>query len=133
MVSFRMYPYGIKSELQGFGKGAVLSMNTLWPGTTVLIAFWLIGLLVTGLATPFLLAFLPSVGVYFLAGYVFYTAQIIYFLRYTGRYGLLMPLLHPLSSLFFIVIMLYSLYQVTFKGSVSWKGRQVPVGERRTL
>ncbi|MGI1691041.1 MULTISPECIES: hypothetical protein [Thermoanaerobacter] len=29
LVSFRMYPYGIISEIHGFSKGAILSANTL--------------------------------------------------------------------------------------------------------
>jgi len=44
-----------------------------------------------------------------------------------------MPLLHFVSSLFFIVIMLYSIYQVVFVGSVTWKGRQIKVKGRRAL
>ncbi len=47
LVSFRMYAQGIRSELQGFGKGAVLSTSSLSPGTILLIALWLVGLLVT--------------------------------------------------------------------------------------
>lgn len=131
LVSFRMYPNGIKSEMQGFGKGAVLSTATLQLPTVVCIAVWLVGLLVTELITPFLLLLSHPWAVPFLIGYLIYAIQIFYFLHYSGNYGKVMPLLHVLSSIFFILVMLYSAYQVTFIGSVSWKGRQVQVGNKK--
>ena len=132
LVAFRMYSNGIVSELQGFGKGAVLSTATLRLPTTLLIAFWLIGLFAVEFATPFLFIFHHVWAWPFLAGYILYTLQIVYLLAYSGRYGAVVPLFHILSSLFFVVIMLYSIYQVSFVGSVSWKGRQVNV-RRRSL
>lgn len=131
LVSFRMYPNGIVSELQGFGKGAVLSTATLCPATVVMIAFWVIGLLATGIAAPIFLIFRHPWAMYFLAGYLLYALQIAFFLKYIGRYGIVMPVLHILSSLFFIVVMAYSFYQVAFVGSISWKGRQIRIGGRK--
>ena len=133
LVSFRMYPNGVQSEMQGFGKGADLSTETLRPATIFRIAVWLVGLFATGLFTPFLLVLRHPWAIPFLAGYLVYALQIVYFLRYTGSYGKFMPLLHVVSSLFFLLILLYSAYQVAFIGSVSWKGRQVRVGNRKIL
>lgn len=128
LVSFRMYPYGIKNEMEGFSKGAALSTATLKPATTVLIAIWLIGLLAVEFVTPFLLVLDFSVWLPFVFGYLIYTLQIFYFIKISGRYGLTLPLLHFVSSIFFIIVMLYSLYQVNVLGAVSWKGRQIQVG-----
>lgn len=133
LVSFRMYPGGLKSELEGFGKGAVLSTACLTPATIWLIAVWLVGLLAVGFGAPALLIAKQALALPFLIGYALYTLQILYFLRHTGRYGLLMPVLHFLPSLFFIAIMLYSVYQVVFVGAISWKGRQIQVKGRREL
>ncbi|QHW31880.1 glycosyltransferase [Paenibacillus rhizovicinus] len=126
-VSFRMYPGGIRSEVEGFSKGAVLSTGKLNVRTTLLVAVWLIGLIAAE-AAPFVLA--ASWAMPFIIGYVLYTLQIYYFVRYTGRFGRWMPALHPLSTLFFLFIMLYSVYQVAFLGRVAWKGRRVEVGGR---
>ena len=128
LVSFRMYPYGIQSEMQGFAKGAILSTATLKPATILFIALWLLGLMTVGLITPFILILRTSQAFPFLAGYIIYTMQIIYFLKFTGHYGKIMPVVHFLSSIFFIFVMISSFYQVTFLGSVTWKGRQVKVG-----
>ena len=129
-VFFRMYPNGLNSQIQGFSKSAVLSTATLTPLTILFIALWVLGLFSVELITPFLLYFTHPLALPFLLGYFIYTAQIIYFLKYTGNYGRLMPLVHFLSSIFFIYIMLYSAYQVMFLGSVSWKGRKINVRGR---
>ncbi|MFA6308456.1 MAG: glycosyltransferase family 2 protein [Clostridia bacterium] len=130
-VSFRMYPDGLRSEMQGFGKGAFLSTATLKTVTTIFISVWLVGLLATEFVTPVLLLFKHQLGLTFLIGYIIYTAQIIYMIQYTGRYGVIMPLLHFISSLFFIFIIAYSTFLVAILGRVPWKGRIINVGGRK--
>ncbi|MBP3965295.1 glycosyltransferase [Paenibacillus lignilyticus] len=127
-VSFRMYPGGIRSEIEGFSKGAVLSTSKLSLRTTLLVAVWLIGLILVE-ATPFFLG--TSWGIPLALGYVLYTVQIYYFIHYTGRFGKWLPAVHFLSTVFFLMIMLYSVYQVVFFGRVAWKGRSIDVGARR--
>ncbi|EFM12556.1 glycosyl transferase family 2 [Paenibacillus curdlanolyticus YK9] len=128
VVSFRMYPGGIRSQIEGFSKGAVLSTATLKPWTIVPIAIWVVGLLAS--YAVFFVAN-TSWAVPMLTGYVLYTAQLFYFMRYVGRFGFVIPVLHVISSLFFIGVMLYSLYQVVVVGHVRWKGRLVRVGGKR--
>jgi 4,4'-diaponeurosporenoate glycosyltransferase len=125
VVSFRMYPGGLRSEIQGFGKSAALSTGKLSPWTIVLIAVWLVGLIVAE-AAPFALQ--TSWALPLAAGYLLYTLQMIYFIKYSGRFGFWVPALHLLSTVFFLYVMLYSLYRVAFLGSVAWKGRQIEVG-----
>lgn len=127
LVSFRMYPGGIASQLQGFGKGAIGSTSCLAPATVATIAVWIAGLLVAGFGAPMLLLAGHPWALPFGIGYLLYALQLLYFTKSTGRYGLVMPMLHVLSSLFFIVIMMYSIYRVAIVGSVTWKGRQIKV------
>ncbi len=129
-VFFRMYPGGLRSELQGFGKSAVLGMANLQPFTVISIAIWFIGLLAVEFITPFTLFFGARYAIPFTLGYILYTLQIFYFLRHSGDYGRFIPALHLFSTVFFIVVILYSYYQVTFTGSVTWKGRQVKIGRK---
>jgi glycosyltransferase involved in cell wall biosynthesis len=131
MVSFRMYPGGLKSLVQGFGKGAVLSTAVLKPVTVALIAAWMAGLLAAEYATMFLVAFGHPWAMAFVVLYLLYTMQIIYINRWTGSYGKIVPVLHFLSSALFIFIMIYSIWMVTCLGYVSWKGRRIPVRRGR--
>jgi glycosyltransferase involved in cell wall biosynthesis len=128
LVSFRMYPQGIRSEIEGFSKGAVLSTSTLSPWTIIPIAIWVVGLLVS--ETVFLFAN-TSWALPLLIGYLMYMVQLFYFTKYVGVFGIVIPVLHVVASIFFIVIMLYSLYQVVVLGHVRWKGRHIRVGGRR--
>jgi len=124
LVSFRMYPKGIRSAAEGLAKSAALSMGLLRRETIWLCAFWMIGLVLS----EWSLLLLPApAGLALLAGYVLYTAQIFYLARYCGAFGVIMPVLHPLSVLFFLAVLVYSFWQTTVVGSVSWKGRQIPV------
>ncbi|MCL6459094.1 MAG: glycosyltransferase family 2 protein [Gorillibacterium sp.] len=128
LVSFRMYPHGLKSELQGFGKGAVLSTSRLSIWTIILIALWFVGLIVSASAV---FLWNTSWAYPLISGYLLYALHIYYLVRYVGHFGKITPLLHILSTLFFLVILLYSAYQVVFLGHVLWKGRAVEVGGHR--
>lgn len=125
LVSFRMYPKGIKSELEGFSKGAVLSTSTISPMTIILIALWVIGLILSECMFFFVNT---GWGMPLIMGYVLYMLQFFYFKKYVGVFGLVIPVLHLFATLFFILVMLYSIYQVVFLKHVSWKGRQIQVG-----
>ncbi len=90
-VAFRMYPGGIRGEVDGFGKGAVLSTSNLMPSTMIFTVLWVLGLLVSGFGTPLFLVLHRPGAVFFLAGYLFYLLQFFYFLHYTGKYGWFIP------------------------------------------
>jgi len=124
LISFRMYPRGIRSAMQGLAKSAALSMVLLRRETVWLCACWMIGLVLSELS---LLLLNTPVGLPLLAGYVLYTAQIFHLARYCGRFGIILPVLHPLSVLFFLAVLVYSFWQTAVVGSVTWKGRQIPV------
>lgn len=128
LVSFRMYPNGFVSELQGFAKSAVLSTAKLNIYTVLLIALWVIGLIVT---EAFIFFIHTSWFFPLFIGYLLYMLQIFALIRYVGSFGVLMPILHFLSTLFFLLVMLFSAYQVLFLRQVIWKGRNVKVGRGR--
>lgn len=125
VVSFRMYPNGIRSQLQGFAKSAALGAAKLTGITIVFVALWIVGLIASESA---LFVLQTSWAWPMAAGYVLYTLELFYFMRYTGRFGIVMPVLHLLSTIFFLLMILSSVYQVTFKKRVAWKGRHVEVG-----
>jgi glycosyltransferase involved in cell wall biosynthesis len=130
VVSFRMYQ-SLKDEVNGFGKGALLSTSNLKPATMLFVVLWIVGLLASGFCAPVFLLLRHPWAMPFLAGYLMYTLQLLYFQKQTGKYGLLMPVLHVISSAFFLYVILYSAYRVVVKGSVVWKGREIQVGKKK--
>lgn len=129
LVSFRMYPHGLKSELEGFAKGAILSTNSLNIRTLLLIILWIAGLVIS--ETFFFFLYSPWFFPLFF-GYVLYVLQIFYLVKHIGNFGKLMPIFHFLSTLFFFIVLLYSVYQVVFLKHVAWKGRNIKVGRNKS-
>lgn len=122
-VRFRMYPHGLHSQLEGFAKSAALSIQKLHPATLALIVCWLTGLIVSQGVFLFPDEAMP----WLVAGYLLYAAQMMHLSRYVGAFRPFVPLVHILPLLSFACMLLYSLYQVTFKREVVWKGRQIQV------
>ncbi len=127
-VSYRMYPGGLRSEIEGFGKSAVSGMKAMRHSTICLVAMWVVGFVTIEILTPFVLILNHSLARWFLISYLIYTVQIFYFVKYTGNYKVFIPVFHGLSSLFMVYIMLYSHYRLKIVGSIPWKGRQVHAG-----
>ncbi|CAM3763761.1 glycosyltransferase [Cohnella lubricantis] len=124
-ATIRMYPNGLIGMLQGFAKSAALGAAKLTGWSIAFVALWLVGLIASETA-PFVQQ--TSWGLPLAAGYVLYTAQLFYFMKYTGRFGIIIPVLHFLSTIFFLLMILNSAYQVTVRKRVAWKGRHVEVG-----
>lgn len=78
LAYFRMYPNGIRSEIEGFSKSAVLGMINLSCSTVALIAVWFIGIFLAEFITPLLILTRHPLMWPFLLGYIMYTLQIIY-------------------------------------------------------
>lgn len=125
LVRFRMYPQHLRSVVEGFSKGAVTSTANLHPMTVLLNACWLIGLIVAQSCWLFVTSplFVPLA-----IGYVIYMLQLYYFTHYVGRFGHVMHVLHVVPTIFFLIVMVYSLYQVAWRGQVVWKGRNIKIG-----
>lgn len=125
LVQYRMYPDGLLSALEGFAKSAALSTAKLKRSTVLLVAVWVVGLIVS---ECFLLFAGTSYFFPLLISYLLFSLQLFYLNKYVGDFGFVHPLFHVLSTLFFLVVMLYSLYQVSVHRKVIWKGRSVDVG-----
>jgi 4,4'-diaponeurosporenoate glycosyltransferase len=125
-ISFRMYPAGLSSLIQGwtknFATGAsktplyLVAMVILWIGACIYAAYNLV------LATTSLM--LPEAGFYLL----FYLVIVFQLWRAAGRVGSFKKwtiLLYPLPLLFFLLLFLVSIYKKLFRRSATWKGRMI--------
>jgi 4,4'-diaponeurosporenoate glycosyltransferase len=128
-ASFRMYPLGLPSIVEGFGKNLGLGFRA--AGLTALVpAFlWIAGFF---LAAGRLLASLALPGhpglALWAAGYLLYAAALAWQLRRLGNYGPLTALLFPVPLLFFGAVFLLSLARTFLWKAVRWKGRTIPLG-----
>ncbi|MCU9614785.1 glycosyltransferase [Caldibacillus lycopersici] len=128
LISFRMYPNGLKSQWEGFSKGAVQGTSVVSKLTLIPIIFWFLGII---LSTSFFLFihttwFLPLV-----IGYVLYVIQIYFINQSIGNFGIILPFFPIISMVYFLLAYLYSAYQSIVRKKVIWKGRYVSVGRSK--
>jgi len=125
LISYRMYPGGFRSELEGFAKSAMLSTALLHPLTLTCAILWIIGLIVSQV---WFLAIGHAMLIPMAIGYILYVAEIYYINRLVGRFGIIHQLFPILSVSFFLIVIGYSLYQSHIAKKVIWKGRTIDVG-----
>ena len=125
-ISFRMYPDGIGSLIEGFSKGFGSGAKAMSLPHLIMPVCWITGgvgvirHLLQSLIFPDSLGLLVSSGAYFL-----YAFQIHWMLRRLGNFGFLPALLFPIPLLFFVAVFALSLLRVFLLGRVRWKGRTV--------
>ena len=124
MVSFRMYPKGIHSIVEGWGKNIALGLSLLDFFSFILLFLWIIG----GVSAGFFLnskstGFFNSLILYFL-----YSFQIFILSTKIGSFSLISSILFPLHLIFFLFIFLFSFFQTYIIKRVVWKGRRVRIG-----
>ncbi len=131
VISFRMYPEGISQLVEGwtknFATGAVKTGFLLF-----LISFgWITGAL-SGPIDIFKGLVIGNIcllknGIIL---YILFSAQIYFFLRKLGNFGVISSTLYPFNLAFFIFIFLRSLVYTYLLGYVCWKGRKIPLRKR---
>jgi 4,4'-diaponeurosporenoate glycosyltransferase len=125
-ISFRMYPGGIRSMIEGFSKGFGTGAQAVSPGILFMAVGWVSG--GVGIFRHMVHSLIVSDVSWLLqAGvlYLLYGLQIYWMLRRIGNFGFLTALFFPLPLLFFVGVFTLSFIRIFFKGKVYWKGREV--------
>lgn len=125
-ISFRMYPGGIRSLIEGFSKGFGTGARTMSLGALFMAVGWVTG--GVGLVRHILHSLLLGDSARLLhtgALYVLYALQAHWMLRRIGNFGFLTAVLFPLPLLFFVGVFTLSIFRIFLRGKVRWKGREV--------
>lgn len=118
LISFRMYPNGLRELRDGWTKGFASGAGQTPRGTLFLIVLWMIGLTLVplgGLITGDWLRW----GALYLACAV----QVAWFSRRLGSFRWLTALLYPAPLAFFFAVFLWS--ALRSGKTVTWKGRTI--------
>mgnify|MGYP005839651887 CR=1 FL=1 len=125
-ISFRMYPGGLRSLIQGFSKGfgtgaramswVILFMVVGWIFGGVGVTRQLIQSAILGNITDFLGWFVLD---------ALYILQIHWMLFRIGNFGFSTALLFQVPLLFFVIVFMTSLLRIFLIRRVHWKGREV--------
>lgn len=126
LITFRMYPGGLNHLIEGWTKNFATGAVKTGPWLFLVTFGWVTGAMsgpvdiIKGLIAGHDLLLRTGVILYLL-----FSAQIYFFLRPLGNFGLLSVILYPLSLAFFIFIFLRSMVYTHLLGYVRWKGRRV--------
>jgi 4,4'-diaponeurosporenoate glycosyltransferase len=125
-LQFRMYPEGLRSLVQGFGKGFGIGANAISIVSLFMIVCWVFGgvsltrhliqSVVVGNETGLLL---------FLALDVMYVGQIHWMLSRIGNFGFSTAVVYQIPLLFFVLVFFLSIAQTFVFRRSRWKGRTV--------
>ncbi len=121
-ISFRMYPEGLFSLVEGWSKNFAVGARSLDVFTLTILFLWVTGMLFSG--------FTLLMGQYFplqVVVYLLFVFQLFIISRKIGNFGLLTPLVYPLYLLFFFLIFLLSMIRTFLFRSVSWKERRINI------
>jgi 4,4'-diaponeurosporenoate glycosyltransferase len=125
-ISFRMYPDGFQSLVEGFGKGFGTGANAMSMVSLVMIGGWVFGgVSVTRHVLQSAIMDNPVELVGWLVFVVLYIFQIHWMLRRIGNFGFLTALLFPIPLIFFVLVFAYSILRIFLIRKVRWKGRDI--------
>lgn len=118
VLSFRMYPNGLRELIAGWTKGFAAGAGQTPRGVLFLVVAWMIGLMFAPLGWLMMGDALRWGAVYLLCA-----AQVGWFSRRVGAFRWFSALLYPLPLIFFFVIFAWS--AARSGKQVTWKGREI--------
>jgi len=131
VISFRMYPGGMRSLIEGWTKNMALGASLTDTRTLIFLVIWFTGISNAGLlilpvctevlSVPWMIA---AAGVYGL-----YVLQVHIQFRRVGSFHPAAGFFFPILFLFFVAVFLYSIIRIKILKSVTWKGRSIAIGK----
>ena len=126
VISFRMYPEGFKSLVDGWCKSFALGSQSTHPLVMMMTIIWISGSFISAGALISSLVAMDPVAIV-LTGllYLLYAFQTMGFARRSGNFKRFIFLFHPILFTFFAGVFVYSLFRVHILRSVNWRGRKI--------
>ena len=129
-ISFRMYPDGLRSLIDGFSKGFGTGANAISMISLLMIVCWVFG----GVGVTRQIVQSAILGnMMDLLGWivldVLYILQIHWMLSRIGNFGFSTAVLFQIPLIFFVIVFTYSILRIFLVRKVRWKGRDVKIAK----
>ena len=125
-ISFRMYPNGPSSIIEGFGKGFAIGAHAMHIPSLIMVVCWITGgmsltrhliqaVIIGSNSTIFILVLL----------YLLFAAQLYWMLTRIGTYRWYTAFFFPIPLVFFVMVFFWSCISTFIIRKVQWKGRSI--------
>ncbi len=131
-ISFRMYPDGFRSLIEGWTKGFAEGSASIRKPFLLMIILWITGCFEASEAAITAISAQHSPSIWStLAIYGLYVLQLRWILRRIGEFRVWTAVFFPLPLAFFAVLMAWSITQKHALKKVRWKGRTIVFDGRK--
>lgn len=118
VISFRMYPNGLRELIEGWTKGFAAGAGQTQRGVLLLVVAWMIGLMLAPIGWV-----VTGNSLAWGAAYLLCAAQVGWFARQIGAFRWFTALLYPVPLVFFFAVFARS--AMRSGKQVTWKGRAI--------
>jgi 4,4'-diaponeurosporenoate glycosyltransferase len=130
-ISFRMYPNGIRELIDGWTKGFAIGAGKACIPLLLAIIAWIgSGISATAYAIAAILNMNTAAVMAWALAYLAYAIQVQWMFSRVGAFKFYTALLFPVSVLFFVVVFFRSLFLISIKRSVRWKGIAISLKDK---
>lgn len=124
ILSFRMYPDGLKGLIDGWTKAFAAGAGQTPLFTLLLIILWLSsGYLITIKLISDIIS--GNLLIAWTILYIAFALQMNWILKRLGTFKFATSLLFPINLIFYVIVFFRSLYYQISKKTISWKSREV--------
>lgn len=130
-ISFRMYPNGIGELIDGWSKGFATGARMAHIPLLVATIAWVgSGISATVSTIGAVWSMQTSAIVWWTLAYLAYAIQVHWMASRVGTFKLYTALLFPVSLLFFVVVFFRSVFMISVRRSVRWKGMEISLKDK---
>lgn len=131
-ISYRMYPEGLRSLIEGFSKGFARGANAISTSVLIMLICWIFGgiSLTRHLIQSFFMGDFSEIMSWLLLD-MLYAAQIQWMLFRIGNFGVWTAVFFQIPLIFFGLIFFISVLKTFVIRQVRWKGRVVATKDLR--
>ncbi|REB06476.1 glycosyltransferase [Sporosarcina sp. BI001-red] len=127
-ISFRMYPEGFNSMVEGWCKSFAIGSKSTHPVIMLMVIVWISGSFISVGELVSSIVVGDPVHIFLSASlYALYAIQTGWFSRRCGSFKWWIFLFYPVLFIFFTGVFLYSLFRVHILRSVKWKNRKIDI------
>lgn len=130
-ISFRMYPNGMRELVDGWSKGFAIGARMAYIPLLVAIIAWIgSGISATVFAIGAIWSMHNTAIMWWTLAYLAYAIQVQWMACRVGTFRFYTALLFPVSLLFFVGVFFRSVFLISIKRSVKWKGIAISLKDK---